>query len=72
MITALDSGWQTVLWRHITPAAAGLEHAQNARDHGAVIDPGLARLALGQTRLNLGPGLAGQLGQISYYNLLGE
>jgi hypothetical protein len=52
----VDRGRGTLLARHIAPAAARLEHAQEAADHPALGPPRRARPAAGQGRIKRSPG----------------
>ena len=50
----------TILGRAVLPAAADLEHMQDAGVHPTVIDPAGARLVLGQMRFDRRPLLVAQ------------
>src|SRR6266545_933688 len=60
VVTIVDCGWRTIGWRHVAPAAAGLENMQDARNHPAIINPGFARLAARKMRFHRPPRLIRQ------------
>src|SRR5215213_896393 len=67
VVPIVDRGRRTILRWHIAPAAASLEHMQDAADHPAIVDAGLAGFAARQMRLQAGPGTIRQPKQARHH-----